>query len=139
MDKEYYMRFPSVLRKALENREISFDEETKFSYAPFVVFRGITRNKGDDLEIKRKDFLSYAELGKKPRGKKTADIGWYSCSCFLEKDELAEALKLPRYNKKIIKGTLEESYGPQKTNDETKHVDWWLYDKISFEKKFEVI
>lgn len=139
MDKEYYLRFPSVLRNALLMEEVSFEEDTKITYAPFKVFRGITREPGESLDIQKTDFLSYAELKKKVRGKKAPGIGWYSCSCFIEKNELVEALKLPRYNKKIIEGIIKDEFGPQKTNYETKHVDLWLYENAAIEQGFKVI
>ena len=134
----YYLRFPSVLRKALQNGEVAFDSNVEIEYMPFTVFRGITREKGESLEICRSDFLSYAELNKKPRGMEY-NIGWYSCSCFKESKELEAALKLPRYNKKIISGFIKSEYGPQKTNNDTGHVDWWLYENTEVEKDFKVM
>lgn len=139
MDEEYYMRFPSVLREALMSGRVSFKQGTKFAYAPFLVYRGITREPGESLAITRNDFLSYAELGKKPRGLKNPGISLYSCSCFVEKDELLAALKLPRFNKKIIFGELRDTYGPQRTNLANKHVDWWIYEQAEFEHTFKVI
>lgn len=137
-DNAYYLRFPSVLHKALQNGEVSFDSDVKWEYTPFTVFRGITREKNESLEIRRSDFLSYAELNKKPRGME-CNIGWYSCSCFTDSTELEAALKLPRYNKKIMSGLIKPEYGPQKTNTKTGHVDWWLYENTEVETEFKVI
>ena len=137
-DNAYYLRFPSVLRKALQNGEVSFDSDVKWEYTSFTVFRGITREKDESLEIRRSDFLSYAELNKQPRGME-CNIGWYSCSCFTDSTELEAALKLPRYNKKIMRGLIKPEYGPQKTNTKTGHVDWWLYENTEVEKEFKVI
>ena len=138
-EKEYYMKFPSVLKQALLNGEVCFDDKTQKEYEPFEVYRGVVREKGETLEVKKEDFLSYAELKKKPRGKKKVDIGWYSCSCFTEKKELEEALKLPRANKRIIKGKVKKEYGPQRTNETSKHVDWWLFEDAECQKEFVVI
>lgn len=128
-EEQIYLKFPSVLKSFLSAHSISFSEQTLFTYSPFQAYRGVIREATDKTPINKGDFLSYAELGKKPRGVNVNDIGYYSCSLFLNTQQLAEALKLPRPNKKIITGIVKCENGPQETNVRTQHVHWWLYDK----------
>lgn len=134
--KEFYSKFPSVLKNFLTDGNIQFSENTKFLYEEFVAYRGVIRENNDDTPINNSDFLSYAELGKKPRGVDVNSLGYYSCSLFLNAELVEEALKLPKPNKRIIKGIVKYEDGPQETNLDTRHVHWWLFDKERSWKEF---
>lgn len=140
MDKEFYLKFPCVLKSALLKGEVAFDEaHTLIEYSKIDVYRGITREKDDNSEISKDDFLSYAELGRKPARGRKADIGWYSCSFYTEKDELELALKLPRFNKKISKGFIKKENGPIRKSEKDSHIHCWLYEDSDVEKAFKVV
>lgn len=126
---EFYSKFPSVLKTFLVDNNMKFSEKTEFQYEDFVAYRGIIRENGDFSSVNDNDFLSYAELGKKPRGVDTNSLGYYSCSLFLNAEQVEEALKLPKPNKMIIRGIVKCEDGPQETNSNTSHVHWWLFEK----------
>lgn len=141
MDKSYFLRFPSVLRTALETYNLEFPVEIQWEYKPQVAFRGITRKDGEDIEVQNSDFLSYAELGKKPRGLKSDndDIGLYSCSCYKNKKQLEVSFNLPRPNRRIIRGQLYDNKGCIYIDPTTGHIDWWIYENADPAEDFEVI
>lgn len=127
-----------MLKKVLDDEIYSFPKETLFKYEPKLVYRVINRSPdvGDeDISITREDFKSYIELGKKYRGKTT--ISHYSCSFFTKKDELETILKLPRPNKRIIKGYIKDIHGPIYLNNRS-HVDLWLYKDVNLSSEFEL-
>lgn len=127
MDK-YYLRFPSVLKDAINTYGMRFPEGTLWKYEPQPAFRGIVRKNEEDLTVKDSDFLSYAELGKVPRGKSKNDIGLYSCSCYNNRKQLEVGLKLPRPNRRIVSGDIKYNKGCININTSTGHIDWWIYE-----------
>lgn len=139
-----YSKFPSVLRTVLENGTYQFSEDTQFNYFPLKAYRGIVRQNiiEDDiehLELTIDDFKSYAELGKKPRGVRKYDLGYYSCSLFQSLEPLAVALRLPKPNKFIAEGDILDKYGPILLNENTQHIDLWLYNGAEPHKSFRII
>lgn len=141
MDAKYLARFPSVLKSALNTYNMDFPEDTLWRYDPHIAFRGIIRKKDEDIAVKNSDFLSYAELGKNPRGSNfgSEDIEYYSCSCYETKKQLEVAMHLPRPNRRIIKGSIRDTNGCIYINSVTGHIDWWLYDDANPAEDFEVI
>lgn len=138
MNEKYYLRFPSVLKDAIQKRNLKFPDETLWQYEPQMAFRGIVRKPDDDLTLKKSDFLSYAELGRRPRGGRD-NISWYSCSCSKSRKELEAGLKLPRPNRRIIQGIINDNKGCIYITPNTGHIDWWIYDNVNPEEGFEVI
>lgn len=126
-----YSKFPALLKSKLISGEIEFSESTEFVYSKILAYRGVIRNRDDDLEVKKEDMRSYAELNrKKLRGQKydQTDPCYYGVSFFEKKSQVQIALKFPRPNKKIIEGYIYMEGGPKESNTETGHVCWWLYE-----------
>lgn len=134
------MKFPSVLKKALTEEIVIFENEIEIEYEKFIAYRRISRTNGDTTPINRNDFKSYMEMPEKqrPRSAVPNDIGSYSCSLNRSVDSLKVALRLPQPNKKIMKGLVTCNYGPQLTNTINSHVHWWLYDSLEIFEDFEV-
>lgn len=141
MNNKYYLRFPSVLKRAIEVHNIEFPKETKWEYEPQIAFRGVKREMGEDINVDNRDFLSYAELGKKARGQQYSekDIEWYSCSCYMRKSQLEAGLKLPRSKWRISQGKIRDNKGCICINKSTGHIHWWIYENANPAEGFEVI
>lgn len=143
MDESFYIKFPWVLQEALKNNIVSFPENVEIEYNEYCVYRVIERKANEDAAINDKDFLSQMELYKKydkklPRGCSENDIGAYSCSVFKEISELSTVMRLPRRNKKIIKGIIKSVNGPIRQSKNNSHVDVWLYDNSTMPEQFAV-
>lgn len=133
-----YNKFPSVLKKELENGSVAFPIDMQISFTPQYVYRGIKREHEieENEKITMNDFKSYAELGKRVRGMQK-NISYYSCSFFDSMTPIEVAFKLPKPNKAIIGGYVRDSYGTLYKKE--NHIDLWLYDEVSFENEFAVI
>lgn len=137
---EYYKRFPVILRKALTEGKVIFPNTIKKDYSDICVYRGVKYNISK-IEIDRTDFLSYMEL-KENNPMIMADetkINSYSCSCFLNLSELHMQTKFPSKNKAIAKGIIKQEYGPIDINEDTSHVDLFLFEDVDPSCEFEVI
>ncbi len=142
---EFYLKFPSVLRKALQSGVVSFDElPCETSFEPIPVYRVIKRQleEQDNIEIKEQDFLSQAELNAiSPKGTEAkdliGDIGKYSCSFSLTKEWLQNIFKLPKKTKLLIYGTINETHGAI-NRDSIPHIHCWIYKDVSLVKEFVV-
>lgn len=141
MDTKYYLRFPSVLKRAIEVHNVEFPKDTQWEYEPQTAFRGFKREAGEDINLKDSDFLSHAELGKKARGRQYSekDIEWYSCSCYMQKSQLEAGLNLPRSKWWISQGKIRDNKGCIRINRYTGHIDWWIYKNTNPAEDFEVI
>ncbi|MDV0447517.1 hypothetical protein MsAg5_14170 [Methanosarcinaceae archaeon Ag5] len=145
MDETYYLRFPSVLKKALLNRKVVFDAFLICHYEPFFAYRAIDRKKDDGTPINRKDFRSYAELHVDGvfKGRVRKNISFYGCSLFTNLNEMKEKMncKLPGISdsQKIIAGYVKDSNGPCAVKNENSHVDWWLFEGCDPSSDFEVM
>lgn len=60
-DEHIYLKFPCVLRAKLETEGFDFSKETEFEYEPIRAYRCIEREKNDNTQIDRNDFLSNIE------------------------------------------------------------------------------
>lgn len=139
MDEAYYLKFPSVLKKALQDKVVKFPEELEKSYETFHVYRGIRYKAGEKENVDKTDFLSQAE--RRLPGTDYDDIGEYSCSCFEKLEELRLAYSLPRKNKGIAEGTMSCEAGARwkDRNDMwDTHWHWFLYDDIDPSRDFKV-
>lgn len=134
--KDYYERFPNVLKEALRQEKVSFPETLEKEYAPRVAFRGIRFIKDKKENIEKNDFLSQVE--RRLPGVDYEDIMEYSCSCFESIDELLIAFSLPRKNKGIAKGKIKCENGPIIMEKQGTHIHWFLYDGIDPSEDFEV-
>ena len=88
MNKELYSKFPYVLRNKLINNEIRFPDSTRFEYESLYVYRAVARKCDDNSDVSLKDFKSYFELNKKPRGVTETleeNAKYYGVSSFLDK------------------------------------------------------
>lgn len=133
MDKDNYMKFPSILRTKIQAGEFTFPKNTKFEYEPIQGYRGIERKEGDNTPVTRKDFRSYAELKRRRRALNTEDPHYYGVSLYLDKGSVENALKFPRIDKKIACGKVYQQAGPIEVNEKTGHICWWLYDNVEIE------
>lgn len=134
--EELYLKFPSILRKKLQNKELLFPEDTEFDYESKKAYRVVRRDKDDFSEIRREDFDShfdiYVKTAKKPKG---TDENWlnqseyYAASLFEKKEILEQRMMLPKPTKKIIEGEVRKEGGPRERNSTTCHVNWWLFEK----------
>ena len=136
----YYNRFPTVLKDALISEKVRFPNSLQCEYEELCVFRGV-RYPATKTAIDKTDFLSYMEL-KKINPMIPADdsrITSYSCSLFMNIDELHQLTKFPNKNKAIAKGLIRSKFGPIDINEKTSHIDLFLYDNIDPSSEFEVV
>ena len=56
------------------------------------------------------------------------DICCYGTSLFQDRRILANKMYLPRPNKKICEGYVYKEGGPQLTDEEDSHINWWIYE-----------
>lgn len=136
----YYNRFPTVLKNALISEKVRFPNSLQCEYEELCVFRGV-KYTATKIAIDKSDFLSYMEL-KKTNPMIVADdskITSYSCSLFMNMDELHLLTKFPTKNKAIAKGLIRDEFGPIDINEKTSHIDLFLYDNVDPSSEFEVV
>lgn len=130
--EELLMKFPAIFREKLRNGEIVLQDDVKFEYEPIQAFRCINRTASDTTAVSRSDFKSNAELGRTNfKGKiehpeKLPE--YYGVSFYQKREELDVRLGLPRKNRKVVKGYIQQEGGPQRQSSESSHVCWWLYE-----------
>ena len=138
MNKELSSKFPSVLRDALEKGIVSFPKDVLEHYDSFKAFRAIRRPKDVPVfPLKIEDFYSQMEKYKNNLGVRNVDetnIGAYSCSFFLSKEALKEALDVLPKKIHIIYGSIEQINGLIHKNSETLHIDFWIYYGLQIDK-----
>lgn len=138
---EICLKFPTVLREKLKNGEIELPNDVEFEYNPIHAFRAIVREQDDFSPICRKDFKSYAELGRKKLRGQSYDVSspnYYGVSCFTNREKVELALHFPNPHKKLAEGYVYQEGGPQQRNDETRHVCWWLYENVDL-SQFQIV
>lgn len=137
---EYYKKFPIVLRSALLKGEVAFPDSLNKEYDSLIVYRGVRYN-SIKTEITKDDFCSNVEqMLKNPViVADTEDISSYSCSCYLEVDAIRLYAKFPRKNKAIAKGVITKEFGPIDINNDTSHIDLYLFDNVDPSNNFEVV
>lgn len=129
--EELLMKFPVIFREKLRSGEIVLQEDVKFEYEPIQAFRCIKRAISDNTGVSRSDFKSNAELGRTNiKGEKHPEQmpEYYGVSFFLKREALNVRLGLPKRNRKVVKGYIQQEGGPQLQNRESSHVCWWLYE-----------
>lgn len=136
MDDAYYLQFPSVLRKALQEGKVNLPDGLLREYEPLHVFRGIRYKKDTKEFVDKSDFLSQAE--RDLPNTDFDDIGSYSCSCFEDVDELIAAFSLPRKNKGIAEGMMTCELGARLDDEGWTHRHWFLYDGVDPSDDFKV-
>lgn len=88
MADEYYLRFPSILKKALIEGNVSFDGNVRYEYPPIRAYRMIKRKNNDETSIQLSDFKSHVE--REAEGERFSsrpdknNIASYSCSLFID-------------------------------------------------------
>lgn len=140
MNLEYYNRFPITLKSALLSGRVKFPDSLQREYNDLCVYRGV-KYTAEKTVIDRTDFLSNVER-KKESPLVVADdskISSYSCSCFLNIDEMRIQAKFPRKSKAIAKGVIKSEFGPIDINEDTSHVDLYLFDNVDPSSGFEVV
>ena len=131
---EICMKFPVVLREKLRKKEIELPDSVLFDYKPILVYRAIEREKDDYRPIGIDDFKSYFELKKTPKVAKGLKKDWsrepsyYGVSSFLDRKIVEQKMRFPNPRKKMAVGHVYKEGGPQDTNEQTQHVDWWLFE-----------
>ena len=130
--EELLMKFPVIFRDKLSSGEIVFQENVKFEYEPIQAFRCIKRKATDTTAVSRDDFKSNAELGRtnfKGKIENPEQLPeYYGVSFYQKKEELDVRLRLPKKNRKVVKGYIQQEGGPQLQSRESSHVCWWLYE-----------
>lgn len=130
--EELPMKFPVILRDKLRTGEIVLQDEVKFEYEPIQAFRCINRKESDTTAVSRNDFKSNAELGRTNfKGKIEHPERlpeYYGVSFYQKREELDVRLGLPKRNRKVVKGYVQQEGGPQLQSRESSHVCWWLYE-----------
>lgn len=137
---EYYDRFPTILREALTSGKVRFPDSLQYEYGELCVFRGV-KYTGKKKTIDRSDFLSHVER-KKMNPLFVADdskIESYSCSVFMDIEELHQNTKFPNKNKAIAKGKIRSEFGPIYVKEWTSHIDLFLYENADPSDEFEVV
>lgn len=137
---EYYKRFPATLRDALLSRRVEFPATIRKEYEDLVVYRGVKISKNKS-EIDKSDFMSNVER-KKQNPLVVADedrISSYSCSCFMNIEMMKIIAKFPRKNSAIARGIIKDDFGPIDINEDTSHVDLFLFDMVDPSMCFEVV
>lgn len=140
VDLEYYKRFPVTLKNALFCGKVRFPSTLQKDYNDLCVYRGV-KYTSEKKTINKTDFFSYIELNKDNPLKMADDskISSYSCSCFLNMDELHMQTKFPCKNKAVAKGIVKKEFGPIDINESTSHVDLYLFDNADPSNDFEVV
>lgn len=132
VSEELLMKFPVIFRNKLKSGEIELQDEVKFEYEPILAFRCINRKAADTTAVSRNDFKSNAELGRTNFKDKTEhpelSTEYYGVSFFQKREELDMRLSLPKKNRKVVKGYIQQEGGPQLRSSKSSHVCWWLYE-----------
>lgn len=135
-NRDYYDKFPSVLKSKLYNSEVIFKDNVKFEYEQFYAFRVVIREDNDFTPVNANDMKSYFELGKVPRGcsKEMVENNaeYYAISLFLSVDSLKQCFNFPRPTKKLAKGSIKMENGPYQEG-KNSHISWWLYENAKFD------
>lgn len=124
-------KFPLVLREKIKSGEVVLPSNIEIEYTPIKVYRKVLRSNDDMYDINREDFMSYAELGKKPpRNLKLGvnDPDYYSTSFYSSFDALKNHFTFPHPTNKVVVGDAYCQGGPCMRNELTKHVSWWMYE-----------
>lgn len=132
-----YEKYAFVLRNALEKGEITLSKRIKYEYDPLWAIRAVIREDTDFSTLTEDDFYSQEEkryYGRKmPRGVSyefSNDLGKYSCSFFKSKEEIGNALHLPRKGWKLAVGKIIDSYGSIMHRETKPHIHFFRYDKV---------
>lgn len=120
-------KFPSILKKVIEDGSFKFPESTEYNYSPKEAFRACERKEGESRPVDREDFRSYAELGKK-KGRSMSTSGYHSVSLNIYK-EAVTSIKGFNFPPSIVaKGIVVDSGGPMSFYEESGHIHWWMYE-----------
>ena len=140
---EYYLRFPSVFKKALKEGIIEMPQELEIEYAAIKAYRGVRFIKFKKEKLEKQDFLAQIDLkvagDRRYQQCSDADIDNYGTSVFDDIEELHAAYFLPRKNKGIAEGLVKMENGPICRSDEESHILWFLYEGATPQKDFKVI
>lgn len=125
------MKFPVIFREKLINKEVELQDSVEFNYDDIYAYRCVTRKKEDNSVATRDDFKSNAEKGRRNIRGESGDLEkrpeYYGVSLFKNKSELVLRLRLPKKDRKIVKGNIYQEGGPILCGHDT-HVCWWLYE-----------
>ena len=136
MTDELLDKFADVLKTALQLQLVSFpeDDTIKSDFAPLKpVYRVVRRDSNESLSIRIDDFWSHIERyksGEKIKGvgsESERDIKYYSCSFFDNVKSLKRIMHLPKKNKYIIIGSINQENGVVKIDRESGHIHLWLF------------
>lgn len=138
-------KFPNVLRDALNSGKVSFPQDIQWEYEDMVAYRAV--DIGDDKQnIIQSDFESRVEKDiREGRFKSLPNkITMYGCSCFFTEKKLLEKIKdlqtqIDKGKRKIAKGTLKFRNGPILANNDTKHIDWFLFRNVDVVGDFNFV
>lgn len=137
---EYAMRFPAVLREALQSDLVKLPNIVQTNFGKIHGFRGVKIKKGEGKRaLTRADFNSQIEQHQTNPSLLVDLNNWgsYSCSCFTSKEALEIGFHLPRKGKGIAEGSITDKYGP--IIHDHPHVHWFLYDDADPSSEFSII
>ena len=138
---EYALKFPAVLRKAIQNGTIKLPEKLKTEFDEIHAFRGITiKTDAHQYPLDRSDFCSQMEKLQTNPDLPVNPNEWenYSCSCFKDLEELKLCFHLPRKRKGIAEGAITKEQGAC-IEDDSAHVHWFLYEGADPSPLFTII
>lgn len=133
-------KFTSALEEALEKGLVTLPSAIQDHYPETCkVFRKVK----DATTLQKTDFLSQIEVSRLPGHNSYQkisiyDIENYSCSFFSDLASLYMLFSLPPHNKKIVSGTLREEFGQILQEQNTTHIQCWLYDDADLATIFKV-
>lgn len=145
MNEKLITKFPKLFRQALEENRIKLPNNVKDTYENIQAYRALAIIKGQPPLITEEAFASQMELKALYPGKRYLqdcdenDVENYSCSLYTTVDALANAMHLPRPTKVIMCGLVKCQNGIMNYNENTKHINWWLYENHTAVEDFEVI
>ena len=82
LTKEYYNKFPTILKDALKNKKVVFPNSLQYKYEQLHVFRGVKYTK-TKTAIDKSDFFSHIERNNPMIVADDNNISSYSCSFFM--------------------------------------------------------
>ena len=124
-------KYDQVLQQAIDQNVIVFPEHVETHFEPVQVYRAVSMQKNQPVRpLNRSDFNSQVENVRIGKPIPCDERNWvnYSCSCFVDLQELSLAMKLPRKSKRIAIGRIDEQYGSCLKDIETTHIHWFLYE-----------
>ena len=125
--------------------KISIPKNIDYIYGAIEAYRAIDVN-DNKRSIIQSDFESRAEKAIRENKFKSLPKGLtsYGCSCFFTERKLLEKVKdlknqIDKGERRIARGILKFRNGPILTNNDTGHIDWFLFKNADVVGDFEFV